>query len=140
MSGDPLFAALAVQELLAGAGLTAGLKAPARWPKAGFVKVIMLTAAPEVEAGVTVSQPLEVEAWHPDPVGALRLAGKALDTILGAEGTRVADGTGVAGRDLEVRRARVEAHVGELPTGEAGWERYRFTVALTFRQVRERIG
>lgn len=134
MSGDPLFAVLAVQRLLADAGIAAGLKAPGRRPLSGFVKVIMLAGASEVEAGVTVSQPLEVEAWHPDPEGALKLAGRALDAIMGAAQDR---GTG---REIGIRRARVESHVGELPTGEPGWERYRFTVRLTFRQTRERIG
>lgn len=125
--GSPTTAVLTAVQLLNDAGITAALKTPEPRPRAGFVKVIMLAGQDRTEHGVTLAQPLELEAWHQIPSRAIELADRALGVLLGAVGTH------------GIRSASVEAHISELPTGEPGWERYRCTVALVFRQVRERI-
>lgn len=120
-------AALVVVELLNAAGITASLKTPTTRPRGGFCRVFLLGGNDVVPAGVTVSRAVEVEAWNPRPTPAVDLAEAAVSAILAAAGTR------------GIRHARVESHIDELPTGEAGWERYRFAVRLEFRQPKERI-
>lgn len=130
---DPAMAAFTVQRILQAAGLSAFVGYPAARPRGGFVTVILLSGADMVERGVTVSQPLELEGWSPRPEDAVRMTTKALETILSVARDRE------KAQELGIRDARIENHVAELPTGEAAWNRYRATVALSFRQTKERI-
>ena len=129
----PAMAAFTVQRILQAAGLSAFVGYPAARPRGGFVTVILLSGSNMVERGVTVSQPIELEAWSTLPENAVRMATTALEAILGVARDRE------KAQELGIRDARIENHVAELPTGEAAWNRYRFTVALSFRQARERI-
>lgn len=114
-------------EVLAADGIVAGLKIPQARPSTGFVRVMLLGGEDLVQRGVVVERIVEVEAWHPRPTPALDLADRALGLLLAAVGTR------------GIRGVWTEAHLSELPTGEDGWERYRFTVGLSYRTSSERI-
>ena len=130
---DPAMAAFTVEQILEAAGLTVIVGYPAARPRGGFVTVFLLSGVDMVERGVTVSQVLELEAWSPRSLAALQMATTALEAILAVARDRE------KAQELGIRDARIENHVAELPTGEAAWNRYRFTVALSFRQTRERI-
>lgn len=120
-------AALTVVDVLEEAGLAAALKILSPRNLDGFLRVILLDGANEVQRGVTVSRVIEVEAWHPRPGGAIDLAEQSLEILFAAVGTR------------GIRAAWIENHIAELPTGEENWERYRYTIGLSFRQAKERI-
>lgn len=120
-------AALTVVDVLEEAGLVAALKIPSPRNLDGFLRIILLDGANEVQRGVTVSRVIEVEAWHPRPGAAIDLAEQSREILFGAVGTH------------GIRAAWTENHVAELPTGEENWERYRYTIGLSFREPKERI-
>lgn len=117
-----------VVELLEAAGVEAGLRIPQPRPAAGFCRALLMPGRSTVSPGVTVVRYVEVEAWHPRPTPALEMADAAIVAVVAAAGTR------------GIRHVWVDNEVADLPTGEAGWARYRFTLALEFREAKERLG
>lgn len=120
-------AAITAVEILADGGITAGLQHPNPRPADGYCRLLLLGGEARVERGFVRDRFIEVEAWHPRPTPCIELAESALDLLLAAAGSR------------EIRQAWVEQETNELPTGEDGWQRYRFTVGMSFRTPSERI-
>ena len=120
-------AAILAVEILGAAGIPAGLQHLNPRPSTGYCRLLLLGGDRRVERGFVRDRFIEVEAWHPRPTPAIELAERALDTLLAAAGSN------------EIRQLWVEQETNELPTGEDGWQRYRFTVGMSFRTPTERI-
>lgn len=110
-----------VHDVLAAAGITAGVKRPAGEPE--FVRFFLLDTPAKVGRWVEAGH-VELEAWAATPLAALDLLNRARTALEAA-----------ATSDARVRAVEVVSGPSELPTGEDSWERYRCSVEISTRNT-----
>lgn len=105
-------------DVLAAAGLTAGVKIPSPRPNR-FLRLFLVRG--DALAGIVRTDVLEVESWARAPTPAWEQLLDAFEALEASAGTR------------GIRRVLEDSAPTSLPTGEDGWERYRMLVAVETR-------